>query len=210
MKRNGIRRQSRRKAGGAVIELPAGYRRVQKGGRGHLFAPALALLLVSINLLGAGKRMQSQAVTRNGSSSGEKVKAEGGTQVLDYQSPVGSIRPARSSDSPMISDFGPITGEGGVIDLGVFELTAYDRTECLDEEGNLNRTCTGTIPQAGHTIAVDPTVIPLGSRIEFDGVVYTAEDTGGKIKGRIIDVYFDTHEETEAFGRQRKNLYLIR
>ena len=57
---------------------------------------------------------------------------------------------------------------------------------------------------------MDPTVIPLGSRIEFDGVVYTAEDTGGKIKGRIIDVYFDTHEETEAFGRQRKNLYLIR
>lgn len=94
-------------------------------------------------------------------------------------------------------------------DLGEFEITAYDRTECLGADGTLNKTFTETTPKANHTVAVDPKVIPLGSRLEIDGVVYTAEDTGGKVKGRVIDIYFDSHEETEAFGRQKKRVYLL-
>ncbi|MFR5613204.1 MAG: 3D domain-containing protein [[Clostridium] innocuum] len=41
----------------------------------------------------------------------------------------------------------------------------------------------------GHTIAVDPDVIPLGSKVLIDGHVYVAEDVGGAVKGNVIDIY---------------------
>lgn len=38
-------------------------------------------------------------------------------------------------------------------------------------------------------MAVDPDVIPLGSRIMIDGHEYIAEDVGGAVKGNVIDIY---------------------
>lgn len=63
---------------------------------------------------------------------------------------------------------------------------------------------TGRVATAGRTVAVDPAVIPYGTEIEIDGRIYIAEDCGGAIKGNKIDIYFDTHEEAEAFGKQKK------
>jgi 3D (Asp-Asp-Asp) domain-containing protein len=37
-----------------------------------------------------------------------------------------------------------------------------------------------------------------------------AEDIGGAIKGKIIDLYFDTHEETIQWGRQQVNVYILK
>jgi len=52
-------------------------------------------------------------------------------------------------------------------------------------------------------VAVDSKIIPLGTRIEIkDMGVFVAEDTGGKIKGNRIDIYFETKEEAKEFGRQ--------
>jgi len=52
-------------------------------------------------------------------------------------------------------------------------------------------------------IAVDPDVIPLGTRIEIKNMgFFTAEDTGGKIKGNRIDIYFDSKKEAEEFGKK--------
>ncbi|MCR5208804.1 MAG: SH3 domain-containing protein [Lachnospiraceae bacterium] len=66
-------------------------------------------------------------------------------------------------------------------------------------------TATGTIPTAGRTIAVDPNVIPYGTRIEIEGLgSFVAEDCGGMVEGNHIDIYFDTHEEAVAFGRQTR------
>ena len=61
-------------------------------------------------------------------------------------------------------------------------------------------TTLGTVPVAGRTIAVDPEVIPLGSRIILDGHEYTAEDTGSDVKGNHIDIYFDSHEAALDWG----------
>lgn len=61
-------------------------------------------------------------------------------------------------------------------------------------------TTLGTVPVAGRTVAVDPEVIPLGSRIILDGHEYTAEDTGSGVKGNHIDIYFDSHEEALEWG----------
>ena len=52
-------------------------------------------------------------------------------------------------------------------------------------------------------IAVDTRIIPLGTRIEIKDIgIFVAEDTGGKIKGNRIDIYFETKEEAKEFGRQ--------
>lgn len=92
--------------------------------------------------------------------------------------------------------------------LGKFEITAYcDCVEC--QEQWVGQTASGKRPQANHTIAVDPKVIPLGTRIIIDGQEYIAEDTGGMIKGNKIDIFFATHEETVKFGRQHKDIYII-
>ena len=61
-------------------------------------------------------------------------------------------------------------------------------------------TTSGTIPVAGRTVAVDPDIIPLGSKILIDGHEYIAEDTGSGVKGNHIVIYFDSHEEALEWG----------
>ena len=92
--------------------------------------------------------------------------------------------------------------------LGTFEVTGYCGCEkCCGLKGGLTKT--EKIPKAGYTIAADPEVLPMGSKVEIDGIVYMVEDTGGLVKGNVIDIYFDTHEEAVMFGRQKKKVYLV-
>lgn len=91
--------------------------------------------------------------------------------------------------------------------LGVYELTAYCPCYvCSDWWGN--STSTGAVATAGRTIAVDPNVIPYGTKLTINGNTYIAEDCGGAIKGNKIDIYFDSHEEALEFGRQRAEVFL--
>ena len=93
------------------------------------------------------------------------------------------------------------------------EASAYcDCRECCgiwadkrptDENGKpIVYTATMTVAKQGRTIAVDPTVIPLGAEVEIDGHTYVSEDTGSAIKGNRVDIYFDTHADAAAFGRR--------
>jgi len=105
----------------------------------------------------------------------------------------------------------------GVMQL---EATAYCACyECCGKyPGNkwYGITATGTRAKVG-TIAVDPRVIPLGTKVYVEGLYgaknygyATAEDTGGAIKGQIIDLYFDTHRETINWGRQQVKVYILK
>ena len=59
-------------------------------------------------------------------------------------------------------------------------------------------------------IAVDPHVIPLGTRVYIPGYGEAiADDTGGDIKGSRIDIAFDTPEEAMQFGRQTIEIYIL-
>jgi 3D (Asp-Asp-Asp) domain-containing protein len=71
--------------------------------------------------------------------------------------------------------------EPALVSLGEFKIYHYAPTG--------SRTASGTVPEVGRTIAVDPDVIPLGSVVVIDGHEYRAEDTGGAIKGQVIDVF---------------------
>lgn len=82
--------------------------------------------------------------------------------------------------------------------------TAYDPQTC-----RCNRTAIGMRATTG-VIAVDPRVIPLGSRVHVEGYGYAiAGDTGGAIKGNIIDVCYPTRREAINWGRRRVTVTVL-
>lgn len=91
---------------------------------------------------------------------------------------------------------------------GVFSTTAYCKCEMCCNIWTDSLTKSGTIPHEGWTIAVDPDVIPLGTQVIIDGQIYTAEDTGSAVKGNVIDIYFNSHEEAERYGRQDRKVWI--
>lgn len=70
-------------------------------------------------------------------------------------------------------------------------------------------TATGTEAKKG-VIAVDPKVIPLGTRVYIPGYGYArAEDTGGAIKGNRIDLCYATQSEAYNWGVRNITLYIL-
>ena len=77
-----------------------------------------------------------------------------------------------------------------------------------------SRTATGAMPKRNpsgiSTIAVDPSIIPLGSKVYVSGYGYAiAEDTGGAIKNRRIDVYMNSENEAFSWGVKNVDVYII-
>lgn len=117
------------------------------------------------------------------------------------------------------------TGKGTV-----FSATAYGASKenlgVPDWWQPTFKTATGTTPKEGRTVAVDPKVIPLHSKIyiesDFPGITgeYIAEDTGGAIKGKRIDIYFNdippkydpkkARKRMLAFGKRNVTVTIIR
>ena len=93
-------------------------------------------------------------------------------------------------------------GYGRSIYVDATAYSAYD-------PGNGWYTARGTLLRRG-IIAVDPDVIPLGTRVYIPGYGEAiADDTGGAIVGNRIDIAFDSHEEAIWFGRQQLEIYII-
>ncbi|TCI28320.1 DUF348 domain-containing protein [Exiguobacterium sp. SL-10] len=79
----------------------------------------------------------------------------------------------------------------------VLTRSGYDVTETILYEGM-------------RIIAVDPAVIPLGTRVYVEGFgMAIALDTGSAIKGHKIDVMMDTKEEAVTFGRKPLTIWVI-
>ena len=107
-----------------------------------------------------------------------------------------------------------VTADGQVLTYsktGQFRATAYTKTDA----GCNDITATGTQVRVG-TVAVDPTVIPYGTRmfiVTNDGsYVYgigTAEDCGGAIVDNELDLYFDTEDDCWAFGVKSCTVYFL-
>jgi 3D (Asp-Asp-Asp) domain-containing protein len=77
-----------------------------------------------------------------------------------------------------------------------FEATAY----C-----DSGITFSGLLVRRG-IVAADPEILPIGSIIDvragdYSGI-YVVMDTGGKVKGKIIDIYMPNYDEAMEFGRQ--------
>lgn len=118
---------------------------------------------------------------------------------------------------------GELTIGDGVITTAEGDVLTY--TGCItslataytSSEGSGGITATGTQARVG-AIAVDPTVIPYGTRMfivsedgEYVYGIATAEDTGHPdfITGNRIDLYFDTEAECVAFGVRNCQVYIL-
>ncbi|HZK66058.1 MAG TPA: 3D domain-containing protein [Chloroflexota bacterium] len=72
------------------------------------------------------------------------------------------------------------------------------------------RTASGMYTQWG-VVAVDPRVIPLGSRLMIDGFeeVFIAADTGSGVKGNWVDIWFPTYADAMRFGVQSRRVTVL-
>ncbi len=94
------------------------------------------------------------------------------------------------------------------VSLGAFTLRAYTQYGPLKKKPV--KTATGTIPEAGRTVAVDPRIIPFGTRLYIEGLgERIAEDTGAKIKGKQIDVFLPSVTHCVRFGVQTQNVQAL-
>lgn len=96
----------------------------------------------------------------------------------------------------------------------VLDIVATAYASGYEDNGPWNDiTHIGTKVRPG-VIAVDPRVIPLGSKvyIEFEngrGMYAIAEDTGGAIKGNRIDIVMSDREKAKDFGIQDVRVYVL-
>ncbi|WP_371370688.1 3D domain-containing protein [Sporomusa aerivorans] len=133
--------------------------------------------------------------------------------------------------------FGPVTAKAvkefqrstsldvsGVVDKETFaylerlagEPSRYSRTLAMKasaysahDPGNGSYTYRGNLLRRG-LAAVDPSVIPLGTRLYIKGYGYAiADDIGSAIKGNRIDLAFDSRSDALNFGVQRVTVYIV-
>lgn len=125
-----------------------------------------------------------------------------------------------------IIEFGTVlmhnTARGGTIRYSkVLDMISTAYTSSYKDTGKdvgdpgFGITSTGIKAQKG-VIAVDPNVIPLGTRVYVEVAGNTpdygyavAADTGGGIKGNLIDLYFENQYEADNWGYKRVKVYFL-
>jgi len=92
--------------------------------------------------------------------------------------------------------------------LGNFMCTHYCTGTCCNGSWGNSTKWKGTPIQPGYTVAVDESLIPLGTKLFINGHLYLAEDTGGAIKGKHIDISVASHEEANRLGVKYYDVYI--
>jgi 3D (Asp-Asp-Asp) domain-containing protein len=83
-----------------------------------------------------------------------------------------------------------------------FEATAYT-AYCTGCSGTTTTGINLRANPSAKVVAVDPSVIPLGTKLYVDGYGYAvAGDTGGDIKGHRMDLFMSSKSDALAFGRK--------
>ncbi|MEG2289493.1 MAG: 3D domain-containing protein [Clostridium sp.] len=130
----------------------------------------------------------------------EKVSKNPIKKILDIGT-LATIRPSRGDSGEEFAYSSMITCTS----------TAY--TSDRGDSGTI--TATGTTvrrnPNGYSTVAVDPRVIPLGTKLYIEGYgLAIAEDTGGAIIGNKVDVYVNSYEEAINWGRKTVKVYILK
>jgi len=114
------------------------------------------------------------------------------------------VKPAVSQ----LYETGQASFDGEYLKKYTMIATAYS-PHAIETDGNPWVTATGLRSGVG-VVAVDPNVIPLGSLLYVKGYGYAvAGDTGGAIKGDIIDVFFYSTDDALQWGRRAVTVYLL-
>ncbi|MGM9567652.1 MAG: 3D domain-containing protein [Clostridia bacterium] len=116
-----------------------------------------------------------------------------------------SVRPVvadKNSENESTASFSTAPNGRTCVKVLTCKATAYHSSD-----GSLTKS--GTLPRVG-IIAVDPSVIPLGTELYVEGYGYcVAEDTGGLIKGNRIDIYLDSDAECINWGVRNVTVYIL-
>lgn len=147
------------------------------------------------------KAQQEQAAASQVQQSSAASSATSETQT--QQSAQQSSAQEQPAATPAPAPSTPTTS-GRTIQM---QSTAYSCAESV----NTFYTALGIdLRQNPQVVAVDPSVVPLGSMVEVSGYgIAIAGDTGGAIKGNIVDVHFPTVEQCIQWGRRSVTLTII-
>lgn len=116
---------------------------------------------------------------------------------------------AKQAEQEKASESAEKTAAPNLKSLGMFRTTGYcPCRRCCGKWGGKS-TSTGAVPRANHTIAVDPKVIPYGTKLMINGIIYTAEDCGGAVKGKHVDIFYNTHAEASNHGSRSMEVFLV-
>lgn len=108
----------------------------------------------------------------------------------------------------------PKPTEPELVSLGTFKVTHYcPCSKCCGKSDGI--TATGTVAVPGRTLAVDPRVIPYGTKVVLkynDGTVedYIAEDRGGSIRGNRVDVFMGQHRAALYAGVRTAEVFIVK
>ncbi|KUO76220.1 MAG: hypothetical protein APF81_10925 [Desulfosporosinus sp. BRH_c37] len=155
--------------------------------------------------------VSQDTVSRGVSTQGEVSIDQQEQSSLDVKSPkqeviIQNSKPV-SKKKVIIQNSIPATAEG--LELAKMNTTLTLTVESTAYTYTGNKTASGVEPREG-LIAVDPTVIAMGSKVYVEGYGYAiAADTGGAIRGNRIDVFFPTLRQCIDWGRKSVHIYVL-
>ncbi len=166
------------------------------------------------------KNLHSEPISKtNAFSLITLARAEEASEVtLSEEEAVGEELPLEEEDTPPAAS----ESESEVLELtslGEFKITAYcschkccgkwAENRPIDADGHeIVYTASGAVAEAGKTVAVDTSLIPFGTTVVINGCEYIAQDTGSAVKGNVIDIYFDDHQQALNWGCQYLDVYV--
>lgn len=142
----------------------------------------------------------------------ETVVQQPVTEMIAIGTGTKEVAPDYVPDKPYIGDGFIVTTTGEV-------LTYTDKIDAMgtaySRDGKRRYTYSGTVVKVG-SVAVDPNVIPLGTRMyivsddsEYIYGIATAEDIGAGVDGARVDLYMDTTAECWVFGYRACSVYIL-
>lgn len=133
----------------------------------------------------------------------EKARELAAQQAANASKQVASNNP-NSTSSPIAIN------RGGSSPIGFSNVLDMQATAYSDDGFTASGARTTRNPNGYSTIAVDPRVIPLGSKVYVEGYGYAiASDIGGAIQGNIIDLFVPSIDEANNWGRRSVKVYII-
>jgi len=162
--------------------------------------------IVTQGVPGTALRVFRVLVTDGSQSEPELIAERVVTEPVDEIVAVGTMRASTQVASRSSAQARPAPGPAPTEGT---KLTVSSTAYAPGVDGVGTRTATGA--RAGYGIvAVDPSVIPLGTRLYIPGYGNAvAADTGGAIKGNKIDVCFNTRAEALAWGRRTVTITIL-
>jgi len=145
----------------------------------------------------------------------EVVSKDPINKIIDIGTLVAVERPSRGSSDQDSGSSNQASGSSNQ-DFGYSSVISCVSTAYTSDRGDSGTvTATGTTvrrdPNGYSTVAVDPRVIPLGTKLYIEGYgLAIAEDTGGAILGNKVDLYVNSYDEAVNWGRRQVNVYILK